>query len=396
MHANWKPPAATATCFLLALVTVGCADSSPRRACVDECDENVTEEECYALRRDPDSEQVELATAIAHRYMDEHPATLELFDWTSGVLMFALTELYRVTGDARVREYYQDYLDHHIEEGYEIVWSDSCPPALTALALLREAEDANYRKVVQDVLDYLQDAPRTADGGVRHLGPLIGDLSGIWVDSLFMFGMVLNRHGEAAGDADALGLMSEQLGIFAEVLQHESGLLLHADEWVEEFDTDIYWARGNGWVTVSLADYSRIRCSRNESDPEARRMFESQVDGVLATQDADSGMWWTVMNRPGEGENYLETSAAALFAYGMARAYRYELLDAEALAAAKQAVESVKNAVETDQEGRPFVTGISFGTEPSTFEGYVGVPVLDDLNYGVGAVILALIETSGL
>lgn len=397
MNVKGKPLAATAVCVLLALEITGCS-SSTQPNYFDYCDETIPAEQCYSDRRDPTSTQVKLATDIAHRYMEEHPATLEPWDWTSGVLMFAFTELYRVTGDELLRDYYQEYLDHHIAEGYELVWSDSCPPALTALALLTETENADYQKVVDDVLEYLQDAPRTGDGGISHLGPGLPDAPflAIWMDSLFMFGMVLNRHGESADDPAALALMSEQLGIFAEVLQHEGSLMVHADDWVYEFDTDIYWGRGNGWVTASLADYLRVRLLRNESDQQATRMFRNQVDGILATQEAESGMWWTVMNRPGEGDNYRETSAAALFAYGMARAYRYGLLGEDELAAAKRAVEAVIGAVDTDDENRPFVTGISLGTEPSTFEVYTAIPVADDLTYGVGAVILALIETSGL
>ena len=395
MYANKKYLWAVAICLLFTLDAAGCG-SDTSSSYFDVCDEPISDEECYALRRDPTSDQVALATKIAIRYIDEHPAPLELWDWTSGVLMFALTELHRVTGDARLDDYYQAYLDHHIEEGYRIVWSDSCPPALTALALLAEMDDAEYQDVVVDVLDYLRDAPRTEEGGISHLGAGLLPLTSIWVDSLFMFGMVLNRHGESTDDVEALALMSEQLGIFAEVLQHESGLMVHADDWVQEFDDDIYWARGNGWVTASLADYLRIRRLRGESDPNAERMFRSQVQGILATHDADSGMWWTVMNRPGEGDNYLETSGTALFAYGMARAYRYGLLGQKELDAAKRAVEAVKGAVETDEQGRPFVTGISGGTDPSTFEGYTEVPLEDDLNYGVGAAILALLETSGL
>lgn len=340
---------------------------------------------------EPDSAEVALATQIAHRYIDEHPATEEFWDWTSGVLMFALTELYHVTGDAKVRDYYQEYMDFHIAEGYRLFWSDSCPPALTALALLRESEDARYRKVVDDVLEYLQTASRTDEGGISHYGDIYPT---IWVDSLFMFGMVLSRHGELDGDDESLALMSEQLGIFREVLQDENGLLFHADDWPQPFDTDIYWARGNGWVTGSLADYLRILLLRGESDPAASRMFEDHVAGVLETQDAASGMWWTVMNRP--GETYLETSATALFAYGMAKGYRYNLLGDRELDAAKSAMDAVEEKIVTDEQGRPYVTDISGPTDVSTFEEYAAVPLEDDLNYGVGAVILALIEISGL
>ncbi|MBW2629555.1 MAG: glycoside hydrolase family 88 protein [Deltaproteobacteria bacterium] len=167
MYANKNPLAAVAICLLFMLEATGCG-SNTDSSYFDACDEPISDEECYALRRDPTSNQIGLATDIALRYIDEHPAPLELWDWTSGVLMFALTELHRVTGDARIHDYYQAYLDHHIEEGYRIVWSDSCPPALTALALLAEMDDAEYQNVVVDVLDYLRDAPRTEEGGISH------------------------------------------------------------------------------------------------------------------------------------------------------------------------------------------------------------------------------------
>ncbi|MBW1757727.1 MAG: hypothetical protein JRJ80_16360, partial [Deltaproteobacteria bacterium] len=101
MYANKKPLAAVAICLLFMLEATGCG-SNTDSSYFDACDEPISDEECYALRRDPTSNQIGLATDIALRYIDEHPAPLELWDWTSGVLMFALTELHRVTGDARI------------------------------------------------------------------------------------------------------------------------------------------------------------------------------------------------------------------------------------------------------------------------------------------------------
>ncbi len=42
------------------------------------------------------------------------------------------------------------------------------------------------------------------------------------------------------------------------------------------------------------------------------------------------------------------------------------------------------------------VTDISGQTDPGTFERYAAVQLYEDRDFGVGAVILALIETSGL
>ncbi len=111
------------------------------------------------------------------------------------------------------------------------MWSDSCPPAITAVSLLSEAPNEEYQRVVDDVLQYLRvDAPRTDAGGISHADFL--GARAIWVDSVFMFGMVLTRWGEPSDDASALDLMSEQMAIFAPRLQHENGLMQHADGWI--------------------------------------------------------------------------------------------------------------------------------------------------------------------
>jgi unsaturated rhamnogalacturonyl hydrolase len=357
----------------------------------DECDSGISSAECYSTRRAPESEQVAMASAIALQYIDNHPPEEELWDWRSGVLMHGLAELYRVTGDERLRDYYKAWLDHHIEQGYVIVWSDSCPPAITAIALLTEMSTDDYEQVVTDTLDYLDNlAPRTEEGGISHYGTL-GNRESVWVDSLFMFGMVLNRWGELA-DPARLDMHSEQIRIFAEVLQDENGFMRHAEN-EPEYDESLYWARGNGWVVASLADYLRIRVERQEKDPEVEGVFRNQVDAIIGAQEADTGLWWSIMNRP--GEIYLETSASALFAYGLARAYRYGVVGDREREVAQRAMAGVKERIRDAVDG-PVVTGVSLATDPWSFEQYASVPLGDDVNYGVGAVILALVETSGL
>jgi len=340
---------------------------------------------------DPESDQVATATAIALKYIESHPPEEENWEWKSGVLMHGLAELYRVTGDERLRDYYKAYLDHHIEQGYQLRWSDSCPPALTAIALQGEAPTDAYEQVVNDTLNYLDNvAPRTEEGGISHYGVVSRQIS-VWVDSLFMFGMVLNRWGEL-DDPARLDMHSEQIRIFAELLQDENGFMRHAHNW-PEYDESLYWARGNGWVVASLADYLRIRVERRERDLEVERVFRKHIGAIIGAQDEESGLWWSIMNRP--GEVYLETSASALFAYGLARAFRYGVVSNRERKVAQRAMAGVKERILDGPDG-PVLTGVSGSTDPWPFEKYAAVPLLDDVSYGVGVVILALIETSGL
>ena len=353
------------------------------------------DEACYLEKRDPGSGRVSLGLEIARRYMDEHPADdrQEMnWNWAEGVLMMSLVELYRVTGDTSLRDYYRTWIDAHIETGYSIAWSDSCPPAVTALALYRESGEEKYRKVIDDVMAYLEDESLpTEEGAFPHLGK---QTDTVWVDSLFMFGIILTQWGEYLDDTAPLDTLGEQFRIFGDLLQDAAGLFRHTHAWPLSTETDIYWARGNGWAIAAGYEYLRARRLRGEVDPEVAAMMDEQVGALLEAQDQASGLWWNILNRP--GEIYLETSASALFAYGMARGYRYGYLDEVVLPAVEKAMAGIESKVIRDNAGRPLVADISGRTTAGDYDNYEAIPLEQDMDFGVGAVILALIENSGL
>jgi len=379
------------TCLLFLLVGCNDVETTP----FDYCNSDPPDEACYREKRDPGSEQIALAEAIVQKQIEDHPADSMAWNWEEAVLMVGVHELYRVTRKAEYRDYYQDWIDHHIAQGYEMKSSDTSAPARLALELYAQNGEQKYHDVIDDFFTYInEDALRTEEGGLNHLGT--DDTFGItlWVDSLFMFGGVLIRWGEEQGDQAALDEFAFQHAIFTDLLQQEPGWYQHAHDWLGSQDKDVYWGRGNGWVACATTDYLRVLLARGEKDQPARRALEKLFSAILATQDAQSGLWWTVVNRP--GETYLETSASALFACALARAWRYGFVDDSVLPTVEQAVAGVRSMITTDALNRPVVTGISGPTMAGSFEYYQEIPIGDDLPYGLGAVLLMLIETSGL
>ncbi len=350
---------------------------------------------CHADRRDPGSAEVALAVALAERYMDVYPATDHHWDWSEAVLMFALTELHRVTGDPGLLEYPRAWLNDRIEKGYDIWWSDHCPPALTAIALWLEDAEPSFEAVAQDVLTYVAEvAPRDEDGGLGHLGTLDEDQPSLWVDSLMMVGMPLLRWAEATDDEGALAEAALQGQVFTAKLQDASGLYTHAWNWYTEQTPGLFWARGNGWVMVFLHELLRVRRVRGEADPDTEAAAAALSGALLDAQDPESGLWWGILSHP--GELYLETSAAALNLFGLARGYRYGYRDVSVLPAIAAAAAGLVAGLGEDDQGRPVVTGVSGPTSVGVYEDYAAVTLEDDVPFGVGAVILALIEVSGL
>ena len=84
-----------------------------------------------------------------------------------------------------------------------------------------------------------------------------------------------------------------------------------------------------------------------------------------------------------------------MFALGLARGHRAGFVDATALPTIQNAMDGVRMRIVDNGDG-PTVTGTSGPTTVGNFDDYAGIEVEDDIHYGVGAVILALIETSGL
>lgn len=350
---------------------------------------------CYKEKRAPDSELIALAKEIMAKQIADNPPEALNWNWEEAVMMLAIAEMYRVTGEQSYQDYYKAWMDFHMEEGYEMLSSDSCAPAAIALRLYEQTGEEKYRGVVEDALHYLYEvALRTEEGGINHLGTT--DYFGItlWVDSLFMFGNVLIGWGELEDDKAALDEYSFQFSVFSDLLQKEGGFFKHAYQWKGNQDEGIFWGRGNGWVLAAGSEYLRVLRNRGERDETVEQAFYRLSEAAIQSQDTASGLWWTVLNKP--EESYLETSASALFAFGLARGYRYGYFEEDVVETVENAVKGVLSKITRDEEGRPVVQGVSDPTTAGTFEYYANLGTTDDITYGLGAVLFMLIETSGL
>jgi unsaturated rhamnogalacturonyl hydrolase len=107
------------------------------------------------------------------------------------------------------------------------------------------------------------------------------------------------------------------------------------------------------------------------------------VERILQYQDHASGLWRTVIDRP---DCYLETSASAMFGYGLARAAAGSFVpfSHEAISGCWRGLTDYVTS-----EGR--VLGVSAGTPPGAFAEYNSVPQGSE-TFGTGFVILLGLE----
>ena len=142
-------------------------------------------------------------------------------------------------------------------------------------------------------------------------------------------------------------------------------------------------------MTVAIPDFIEML---NLPATDGLRLFlttalVAQIDALVKFQDQQSGLWHTLIDDP---SSYLEASATAGFAYGIAKALRMRLIPKEEryVNAAKKAIEGVLANISPQGE----VLQTSFGTpvfdDPEDYKKIL----LTSMPYGQSLSLLALTE----
>jgi len=358
-----------------------------------------------------------LALSICNQYIKNNPPETQAWDWNEAILMFSFMELYKITKKNVLINYVKKWMDQNICLSYKVNRNEFWPCALSAISLCKVYPSSQYFGVADDVIKYLTtNAPRTKDGGICSFDLKYCKTRSLWVDALFMFGMVFARWSEFTLDKNILDEFGKQIRIFSKKLQQDSGLFLHTWGWVhnnleaqklsydkkslESFPTvqnlqqesNVFWGRGNSWSIVSIHEYLRIKKKWNERDKLVEKILKKQVKAILSYQDSKTGLWWTVLNRP--GKTYLETSASAFFAYGLAIGYNMGIGNKYSKQAITKAVNGLMSRIVKEPNNRITVIGTSDATAMGNFEHYANIKVRNNTPYGIGSVILLLSEVS--
>lgn len=373
-------------CLTAALTLAGCAPLSSRQAT------SATDQPLRLSLMDPGS-PARLLRVVADRVLLDFPQPPP-FDWGEGVLMAGMMEAGRVLREPRYVAFVHTWADHWRAHGIDrLLAGEGRPlpgycgqwgPGL-ALVLLHDATgDMPALDAARRIAAFIErDATRTADGGLGHWR----DNRELWVDTLFMACPLLARLSRIDRRPELMHDAVRQLDVFAARTQDPgSGLFHHMYREPKAERIGVLWARGNGWVAMS---YVEVLARLDRDAPEAARLraaFSRLTAGILATQDASSGLWHTVMDRP---DSYLETSASAMFARALAGACRLRLLDRrEDL---RRSVAAAWSGLSGKVDGDGRVYDVSAGTSPADHRLYAAKP-RGTFTWGTGAFLLAAAE----
>ncbi|KAJ8515977.1 hypothetical protein ONZ45_g6668 [Pleurotus djamor] len=264
-------------------------------------------------------------------------------------------------------------------------------PLLTA-AFLHEAREASYGVHLDAWGEWaMYEMPRTEEKGLQHITYLVDNAQQLWDDTLMMTVLPLAKIGLVLDRPSYVEEAKRQFLLHIKYLQdHETGLWFHGWTFTGRHHFGrARWGRGNCWVTIAIPEFIEL-LKLPESD--GLRLFlvsslMAQIDGLVKYQDKETGLWHTIIDDP---SSYLEASATAGFAYGIAKAIRLRLIPKEEryVEAAKKAMQGVLANVSDQGE----LKQVSFGTPVfDDIESYKEIK-LTSMPYGQSLALLALTE----
>jgi unsaturated rhamnogalacturonyl hydrolase len=182
--------------------------------------------------------------------------------------------------------------------------------------------DKRLRPWIDNYVKYVSTGQyRLGDGTLARNRPLPYSL---WLDDLYMSVPCLAQAGKLTGEMRYYDDAARQIVQFAErMFVRKQGLFMHG--WVQgmQHHPEFLWARANGWALMAMAELLDVLPPEHPQYARVLALFREHAAGLIARQ-GHAGLWHQLLDR---SDSYEETSASAMFVFGITRGINRGWLD---------------------------------------------------------------------
>ncbi|HEX7057104.1 MAG TPA: glycoside hydrolase family 88 protein [Bacilli bacterium] len=340
-------------------------------------------------------------TLIA-RYAPYELPPANRWHYHQGVFLHGMMRLWERTKEERYFQYAKAYVDHLVDDNGSFLFArdelDAIQAGLLLFPIYQRTGERKYRLAAEKLCNLLGTLNRTSEGGFWHKDKYPNQM---WLDGLYMGGVFAVVFADCFGQTNLYEEVLHQEKLMrSHMKDHATGLLYHAwDEsrkapWAhpETGCSPEFWGRSVGWYAAAVADILEYVPKGARGRDELAEAFRELIKSLIRYQDQPSGLWYQVLDKGNEPDNWLETSCSALFIYAIAKAVRLQCADERCLAAANAGFAGLLRKVYKDEQNHFVLPDICIGTSAGDYRNYVTRPVSSNDLHGVGAFVLACLE----
>lgn len=276
------------------------------------------------------------------------------------------------------------------------------------LFLLHQATGENrYAQTAHLLAAQLISQPRTSEGGFWHkkIYPFQ-----MWLDGLYMASPFLAEYGKTFDRPELIDEAVHQLLLIERRTRDpRTGLLYHAwdeskeQEWADSSTglSSHFWSRAMGWYAMAIVDCLDSIPVTHRQRGTIIGLFQRMIGALVKVQDAESGLWYQVLDQGGRKGNYLEASGSCMFVYAMAKGLRLGYLEPNFLEPMRKGLDGILSELVTEDEQGIHLNRICHGAGLSldrngTYDYYISEAIVSDAPMGVAPLMLALLEAEKL
>jgi unsaturated rhamnogalacturonyl hydrolase len=343
------------------------------------------------------------ATAACHSLMNRY-SPMELppenkWHYHQGVFLMGMLQLWESNREIKYLHYVKEYVDRLIDEYGNFYFQrdelDAMQAGLLLFTLEDQYGDTRYRIAADKLRQLLLTLNVTSEGGFWHKDKYPYQM---WLDGLYMGGVFSVQYARRYDQPELIEqvLLQEKL-MRAHMKDERTGLLYHA--WDEKRATawanketgcsPEFWGRSLGWYGIALVDILAMLPEQHPAKFVLSKELSDLVYSLIRYQDKVSGMWYQVVDKPNEPDNWLESSCTSLFIYTIASAIHQGIVTDECRSAAVAGYEGLlEHCIRFDEQGL-IMTGICIGTSAGDYMNYVTRERSENDLHGVGAFVMA-------
>ena len=353
------------------------------------------------------------STAMVESTMKRYPTAKDLGNWgyAKSLYLYGQYLVWKRTREPRYLEYIKDWVDSHVDEKgvvtntnaegkvTEIKFDnlDSMLPGNLLLLLYQETKDPKYRLAADKIRKRFDSYPRTKDGGFWHATSKSREWQ-LWGDGVFMSMPFLVRYGTMFGDSKYTNdEATKQLIIYASHLNDpKTGLMFHAyDEsgqatWAgtEGKHSAEFWCRAMGWFGMTLIEVLELLPRNDPTRPQLIAQLNQLVKAWANYQDKKTGLWYQVVDKGSNPDNWLETSSSSMYTYVTAMAVDHGFVSKSYRKVGVNGYAGVWTRISLGPDGQTNIIDICEGTNVADLAYYLGRKRSTNDFHGLGAFLI--------
>lgn len=287
------------------------------------------------------------------------------WDYCHGLELQAMLDVYDRYGDRRYFDYALAYADTMVNvdgtikkykrEEFSL---DRINSGKFIFRIYEQTKEEKYKKALALMRSQLDDHPRNADGGFWHKKVYPNQ---VWLDGIYMgapfYAEYAYRNNQVEDYADVI---NQFLMAARHTYDAKTDLFRHAcdvsrtERWANpQTGQSLHsWGRAMGWYAMAFVDALDFIPTHEAGRDSMLTVFRHLASMVKRLQDAESGLWYQVLDKSGAPGNYLESSCSAMFVYALFKGVRKGYLDPSYLQVAVKGYQGILNRfIEVDKDG---------------------------------------------